>query len=1009
MKRTITFILLGFLISTLIQAQDWQEILKIEASDGESNDYFGSSIDISGDYAIIGAYLDDPINAPSFASREAGSAYIFHNNNGTWEEVQKIWALDATAHDKFGYSVAISGDYAVIGAYEDREDTSGNNPLFRAGSAYLFHNEAGIWKQVKKLVPETRYSSSVFGQHVAISGNNAIITTNGSTDRAVYVFSNISGNWQQTQRIADAHINSFISSFTMEDSIFVLGLASTSTHRGGSCSVYKNVSGTWTFQQEFSPEDPSGIGDFGYSVDLSGDYMIIGAPFYFTPNNYGYAYIYQNISGTWMEKQRITAADVAKSDYFGLSVVIRDKYALVGAPYEDEDILGNDSICDAGSAYLFFNDNGNWVQKNKIVPSVRDDYGNFGEVMAIDGKYAMIDGFRYNTNKGAVFCYEKMNTPEISVQPENIENICSGVNVRFTVSGSYINSYQWQLSVDSGKIFTNLSDDTIYSNTTSQTLTIKEVNNELEGYLYRCVLTNQYGNTESHSVFFTIDIENPVISFAPDDQILPENCEASLPDYTGNISVTDNCDVNPIITQDPQSGTIISGTTNPVTIKATDHSGNYTTITFNVALSDTISPVIVSNHEDITLPKDNNCVAKLPDFTGDVLATDNCDTNLTITQYPAAGKYIYSDTNLITITVRDDFNNATNVSFNVAAVDDTPPYIVSAHNDDTLTSDNNGNAVLPDYSASVDARDHCTATADLKMTQNPAPGTVISGDVNQIKLTVSDASGNQKDISFNVVVESTNSALSITSTHHDTILPEVSNCMAILPDFTKSVRTSGGTNINITQNPAPGTDISGNLNYVTLTANDDSGKEASVYFNVSVEDTIAPVISCMENQTVTAGDDDFYTVNGTELDPLSKDDNCGIKNLVNNFNNLSSLIGAKLPVGIKTIKWTVYDTGGNKSSCTFDVTVNKVTTSVASLQKSGISVYPNPTTGKIYIKCTTQNIQALNILDVFGKKVVEKNYSSENRTIDLSELKNGIYILNILTANEVYTTKIVKE
>ena len=70
--------------------------------------------------------------------QNAGSAYILYNNNGTWEEVQKIVASDRALNDQFGYSVSISGDYAIVGAYMEGEDALGGNTLSEAGSAYLF-------------------------------------------------------------------------------------------------------------------------------------------------------------------------------------------------------------------------------------------------------------------------------------------------------------------------------------------------------------------------------------------------------------------------------------------------------------------------------------------------------------------------------------------------------------------------------------------------------------------------------------------------------------------------------------------------------------------------------------------------------------------------------------------------------------------------------------------------------------------------------------------------------
>lgn len=89
MSKKITLVLLSIFISIFSYAQVWEEISKIVASVGGANDYFGYSIDISGDYAILGAYLDAPINAPNNVSIMAGSAFILRNTNGNWQVVQK--------------------------------------------------------------------------------------------------------------------------------------------------------------------------------------------------------------------------------------------------------------------------------------------------------------------------------------------------------------------------------------------------------------------------------------------------------------------------------------------------------------------------------------------------------------------------------------------------------------------------------------------------------------------------------------------------------------------------------------------------------------------------------------------------------------------------------------------------------------------------------------------------------------------------------------------------------
>ena len=156
-------------------AGNWNEVQKIVASDRAANDTFGSSVSISGDYAIVGAFAED--NPSGVFNNNAGSAYLFERDGaGNWSEVQKIVDSDRAKHDRFGYSVSISGDYAIVGAYTEDENASGENTLIDAGSAYLFKRDgAGNWNEMQKIVASNRAENDYFGWSVSISGDYAIV------------------------------------------------------------------------------------------------------------------------------------------------------------------------------------------------------------------------------------------------------------------------------------------------------------------------------------------------------------------------------------------------------------------------------------------------------------------------------------------------------------------------------------------------------------------------------------------------------------------------------------------------------------------------------------------------------------------------------------------------------------------------------------------------------------------------------------------------------------------
>ena len=165
---------------------------KIQAENQQARDYFGNSVALSGDWALVGAYSEDTEGS------SAGAAYLFHLENGQWQQQQKILAEDAQAYDYFGNSVALSGDWALVGAYS--EDTEGSS----AGAAYLFHLENGQWQQQQKIQASDARAGDQFGISVALSGDWALVGASGERNLgagAAYLFHLENGQWQEQQKI----------------------------------------------------------------------------------------------------------------------------------------------------------------------------------------------------------------------------------------------------------------------------------------------------------------------------------------------------------------------------------------------------------------------------------------------------------------------------------------------------------------------------------------------------------------------------------------------------------------------------------------------------------------------------------------------------------------------------------------------------------------------------------------------------------------------------------------
>ena len=522
-------------------------------------------------------------------------------------------------------------------------------------------------------------------------------------------------------------------------------------------------------------------------------------------------------------------------------------------------------------------------------------------------------------------------------------------------------------------------------------------------------VTDDSGNSDE--VSFNVEIEDniqPVITSTHADKT--ENadveCELSLPDYTDEIEATDNCDDELEITQSPAAGTTIEGTTNEVTITVSDENDNSTEVSFNVEVIDNIAPEISLPLNDKTIYANENCQVELPDYTGDIQALDNCDNELTINQSPAPGTLLSDFMTEITITVTDDTGNQSQASFNVVKKDNTAPEFTSNHPDHSLVPDENCQAILPDYTDEIKATDNCDD--ELEITQSPAAGTIIEGATNEVTITVSDYNDNSNKISFNVkVIDSI--APEISSPLNDKTIYANENCQVELPDYTKDVTISDNcdTEIDINQSPAAGTQISEST-IVTLSATDDEENTSEVTFNVNIQDDENPVISCIQNQDIELNaDETSYVVSGTEFDPLTVKDNCGIESITNDYNNQSTLADASFNTGTTTVTWTVEDNTGNQAQCSVDITIN-TSTEIREYQHQDISIYPNPAKNKLTINGNKHSLTKIILKDLTGKTLIQAHPDKKTSVIHLNKIKSGVYIIEIQTKNNSYKSKIIK-
>ncbi len=351
------------------------ELAKLTASDAAMVDYFGYSVGISGNTAIVGAYGDDD------GGDWSGSAYLFDATTGT--QITKLTASDAAADDWFGYSVGISGNTAIVGA--DGNDDAGSY----SGSAYLF--DAATGTEITKLTASDAAAYDSFGISVGISGNIAVVGAHGDGDGgsrsgSAYLFDVSTGNQLFKLTAPDAATDDYFGrSVGISGNTAIVGAYGNDDAGSYSGSAYLFDATTGAQIAKLTASDAAALDYFGFSVGISGDTAIVGA--YLDDdggNASGSAYLFDATTGTQIAK--LTASDAAADDLFGVSVGISGNTAIVGAHGNDDD-AGSYS----GSAYLFDATTG--VQIAKLTASDAAAWDFFGYSVGISGDTAIVGAY----------------------------------------------------------------------------------------------------------------------------------------------------------------------------------------------------------------------------------------------------------------------------------------------------------------------------------------------------------------------------------------------------------------------------------------------------------------------------------------------------------------------------------------------------------------------------------------------------------------------------------------
>ena len=343
---------------TLEFAVDWttaSQQQKVQASDAASAGNFGRSVSVSD-------------NTASILGIEG--TYIFTRSGTTWSQQQKIQPSDhSTNKGPWGmYETDLDGETCVIGYKGGTETSLSNN---NTGTAYVFTRSGTTWSQQQKLFHPNGRQYDYFGENMQLDGDNLIVSAHnephnsgGSYDNAgaVYIWTRSGTTWTQQQRLEasdKAASDIFGNSVAIDGDTCVIGAQQEDAggSNAGAAYVFTRSGTTWSQQQKLVASDAAASDNFGTSVGISGDTLVVGT------FNAGAAYVFTRSGTTWSQQQILTGSDATgTSDYFGKNVRIFEDTIMVTA-------TGNTSFSGKGAAYIFTRSGTTWTQDKRLEAS----------------------------------------------------------------------------------------------------------------------------------------------------------------------------------------------------------------------------------------------------------------------------------------------------------------------------------------------------------------------------------------------------------------------------------------------------------------------------------------------------------------------------------------------------------------------------------------------------------------------------------------------------------------
>jgi hypothetical protein len=404
---------------------------KLLPGDANAQNTFGTAIAVSGNTALVGATTAN--GGPGMGT---GAAYVFVKGpTGRWTQQARLAASDpaGTAKENYGFSVALDGDTAVIGA--PNRGTFPGDPFGGAGAAYVYQRSGTKWSQQAILTetPSGGATGDFFGFSVAISGGTVLASAVGTAlpghdvnSGAVFEFVRSGARWPQVAKFAGADTeagHAFGWDVALSGDTAVIGAPRNSPTSPGAAYIFTKTSTGFAQRAKLTPPDSQAGDLFGRSVALSGRTALVGAPgcCAFNPGEgefRGAAYTFVHSGGRWVNRAKLTARDSKafvldtnqQGDTFGESVALTGGTAVIGAPTKSKRPATAGAAPDfTGAAYEFRRAGdaftGHWSQTRKVTAADGARTDRFGFATGIAGTTGLVGAPFHNTFRGAVYLF----------------------------------------------------------------------------------------------------------------------------------------------------------------------------------------------------------------------------------------------------------------------------------------------------------------------------------------------------------------------------------------------------------------------------------------------------------------------------------------------------------------------------------------------------------------------------------------------------------------------------